>query len=45
MVRLFLEGPDLNEVDLHGKSPWPELGTADDASPQVNGGTCCDLPS
>ena len=44
MVRPFLEDPDLNKA-LHGKSPWPELGTAGDASPQVIGRTGCDLPS
>jgi len=29
MVRPFLDDPELNKV-LHDKSPWPELGTAED---------------
>ncbi|MGE0296832.1 MAG: SDR family NAD(P)-dependent oxidoreductase [Pseudonocardia sp.] len=29
MVRPFLDDPELNTV-LHDKSPWPELGTAED---------------
>ena len=29
MVRPFLDDPELNKV-LHAKSPWPELGTAED---------------
>jgi NAD(P)-dependent dehydrogenase (short-subunit alcohol dehydrogenase family) len=29
MVRPFLDDPELNKV-LHSKSPWPELGTAED---------------
>ena len=29
MVRPFLDDPELNQV-LHAKSPWPELGTAED---------------
>jgi NAD(P)-dependent dehydrogenase (short-subunit alcohol dehydrogenase family) len=44
MVRPFLEDPDLSKA-LPGKSPWPELGTAGDASPKVIGRTGCDLPS
>lgn len=31
MVRPFLDDPELNEV-LHSKSPWPELGTAEDVA-------------
>jgi NAD(P)-dependent dehydrogenase (short-subunit alcohol dehydrogenase family) len=31
MVRPFLADPELNKV-LHDKSPWPELGTADDVA-------------
>lgn len=31
MVRPFLEDPELNKV-LHEKSPWPELGTAEDVA-------------
>lgn len=31
MVRPFLEDPELNKV-LHSKSPWPELGTAEDVA-------------
>lgn len=31
MVRPFLEDPELRQV-LHDKSPWPELGTADDVA-------------
>ena len=29
MVRPFLEDPELNQL-LHEKSPWPDLGTAED---------------
>ena len=31
MVRPFLDDPELNKV-LHDKSPWPELGTAEDVA-------------
>jgi NAD(P)-dependent dehydrogenase (short-subunit alcohol dehydrogenase family) len=31
MVRPFLDDPELNQV-LHAKSPWPELGTAQDVA-------------
>lgn len=31
MVRPFLDDPELNRV-LHSKSPWPELGTAEDVA-------------
>ena len=31
MVRPFLEDPELNKA-LHEKSPWPELGTAEDVA-------------
>ncbi|MCK8616704.1 SDR family NAD(P)-dependent oxidoreductase [Gordonia sp. C13] len=31
MVRPFLDDPELNKA-LHDKSPWPELGTADDVA-------------
>jgi NAD(P)-dependent dehydrogenase (short-subunit alcohol dehydrogenase family) len=31
MVRPFLDDPELNKV-LHEKSPWPELGTAEDVA-------------
>jgi NAD(P)-dependent dehydrogenase (short-subunit alcohol dehydrogenase family) len=31
MVRPFLDDPELNKV-LHDKSPWPELGTAQDVA-------------
>jgi NAD(P)-dependent dehydrogenase (short-subunit alcohol dehydrogenase family) len=31
MVRPFLEDPELNRA-LHEKSPWPELGTAEDVA-------------
>ncbi len=34
MVRPFLDDPDLNKV-LHDKSPWPNLGTANDVSNAV----------
>ena len=31
MVRPFLDDPELNKT-LHAKSPWPELGTAEDVA-------------
>lgn len=31
MVRPFIDDPELNKV-LHDKSPWPELGTAEDVA-------------
>jgi NAD(P)-dependent dehydrogenase (short-subunit alcohol dehydrogenase family) len=31
MVRTLLEDPELDEA-LHEKSPWPELGTAEDVA-------------
>jgi hypothetical protein len=31
MLRPFLDNPELNTA-LHGKSPWPELGTAEDVA-------------
>lgn len=31
MVRPFLDDPELNKA-LHAKSPWPELGTAEDVA-------------
>jgi NAD(P)-dependent dehydrogenase (short-subunit alcohol dehydrogenase family) len=31
MLRPFLDAPELNKV-LHDKTPWPELGTAEDVA-------------